>query len=252
MKFTYIIGYRHTDDRLRNLKSVLKWLKNFDCEIIIVESDTTSKKELLTEFNFKHIFVENNYPYNRSWMYNVGYKNSSTNFLLFGDADLIMKNEDLNKSIDLLTNYDCVNPYSTVLDLTEEETLNYLSTENIEELSKIEREGRLGTNMCGGLVAFTKKGFEEIGGWHEDFWGWGAEDDFMTIKVKHFLKYTDCTNRCYHLNHGKAGIDRNLYYRNLGILQQSSSVSKESFRNYINNIVSSIGDTEKIKKMQLK
>ena len=245
MKFSYIIGYRHTDDRLPNIKAVLNWLKNFDCEVIIVESDIESKKDLLSEFEFKHILLKNNLPYNRSWCYNVGYKIASTDYLVFGDADLIMNIQDINDGIDSLKEFDCVNPYTEVLDLDSNETLNYLKTENKDFLNTVKKPSRTGINMCGGMVMFTRSGFERIGGWNEDFWGWGAEDDFMTLKVEHFLKYINLENKCYHLNHNRALIDRNLYFRNLALLNQSKGATKEQFSDYINKVFPLIGNLEK-------
>ena len=247
MKFSYIIGFRYTNDRLRNLKSVLKWAQNFDCEMILVESDTTSKvNSLCLEYNFKHIFVYNGLPYNRSWVYNIGYKHSVNNYFLFGDADLIMDATELKTSMLLLNEFDCVSPYSKCIDLNDEETLNYIEKENISFLNSINREGREGINMCGGLVAFTRKGFEEIGGWDENFWGWGGEDDFMTIKTQHFLNYKKCENKCYHLKHENS--DKTLRYRNISILRRLFFVGKDNLRLYINAVKEKIGDIDKLKK----
>ena len=36
-----------------------------------------------------------------------------------------------------------------------------------------------------------KEALETIGGWPEEFFGWGAEDDAMSIKVRHFLKWKE-------------------------------------------------------------
>lgn len=249
MKFSYIIGFRHSNDRLRNLKSVLKWSQNFDCEMIVVESDVISKiSNLQLEYNFQHIFVDNSLPYNRSWMYNIGYKHSVNNYFLFGDADLIMNATELKTSISLLNEFDCVNPYSEVIDLNNEETLHYLEKENISFLNSINRGGRRGVNMCGGLVAFTRKGFEKVGGWDENFWGWGGEDDFMTIKTQHFLSYKNCRNKCYHLKHEDA--DKTLLYRNISILRELFFVGKDNLRSYIDTIEGKIGDIDKLKKFR--
>lgn len=245
MRFSYIIGYRYSEDRLRNLKFVLNWLKNFDCEVIIVESDVESKIEHLSGFDFKHIFTKNNYPYNRSWTYNVGWKYATTDKLVFGDADLIVMNDSLLQSVKLLDEYDCVNPYSSVQDLDEMETVRLLEKADLSILTQIDKPGRTGTNMCGGLVLFSREGFEKIGGWNEEFWGWGAEDDFMTIKVEFFLKYLNRDGKCYHMNHEKAAIDRNLYYRNLQILQAAKLTPKENFIGYMREVIKHIGQLQK-------
>ncbi len=54
MKFTYIIAYRHSEERFRNLQLVLDWLGSSPRDIILVESDRDSKLDCLKkEFNFK-------------------------------------------------------------------------------------------------------------------------------------------------------------------------------------------------------
>lgn len=250
MKFSYIIAFRYSSDRLRNIKSILNWLKNFDCEIIIVESDISSKIDSLSEFNFKHIFLPNNYPFNKSWCFNVGWMNSSSDKIVFGDADLIMNIDSLNQAVSQLDQYECVNPYSSVVDLSPIETDTYINSQNLTDLFSIERPGR-GENdhqkvpMCGGIILFQKESLNKVVGWCEDFWGWGAEDDFMSKKVEHYLKHINLKEKCYHLYHEKAPVFQDLYYRNLKIFSFSANASKEQFTEYLNKIVGTIGNLEK-------
>ena len=44
MKFSYIIAYKHNEERILNLKRVISWIKSLgDVEIIIVEQDDSPK-----------------------------------------------------------------------------------------------------------------------------------------------------------------------------------------------------------------
>jgi hypothetical protein len=250
MSFSYIIAYRHTSDRETNLKTILNWLKSFDCEVLIVESDIESKMSLFKDFQFSHIFLKNNFPFNKSWCFNVGYKNAKYDKIVFGDADLVMNKESFLSSLNLLDEFECVNPYSSVIDLTPGETIQYINTKDFSNLEKIERHGRGDTDnqkvpMCGGIIMFTKNSLDKIAGWNEDFWGWGAEDDCISIKVKHFLKYENIKGNCYHLFHNKAPIDTNLYYRNLTIYNNFMNAPKESFIPYIEQVAGTIGKIDK-------
>ena len=81
----------------------------------------------------------------------------------------------------------------------------------------------------------------KIGGWSEDFIGWGGEDDFQTIKVHHFLKWTELKAKCYHLYHGRDPIDQKQYQKTLQLLQKSKSMSKEEIQKTIVMSQSKIG-----------
>jgi hypothetical protein len=251
MSFSYIIAYRHSDDRIKNIESILEWVGSFQCEVIIVESDTTSKlSDLKSKFVFYHILLENNYPFNKSWCFNVGFKSAKNEKIVFGDADLIMNKDSLLSSIELLNEYECVNPYSSVVDLEKRETIEYFTSKDINKLFNIVRPGR-GENdhqkvpMCGGIILFQKQALEKVSGWNEDFWGWGAEDDFMSNKVLMFLTYKNIKEKCYHLYHEKAEINSNLYYRNLHIYNYFKQATKEQLIPYFESIKDKIGLLEK-------
>jgi predicted glycosyltransferase involved in capsule biosynthesis len=40
------------------------------------------------------------------------------------------------------------------------------------------------SNYCGGVVMFTESQFQRIGGYPNDFWGWGGEDDAFLLGIK--------------------------------------------------------------------
>jgi len=251
MDFSYIIAYRHSEDRIKNIESILEFISGFNCEIIIVESDIDSKlDELKSRFIFSHFLLVNDYPFNKSWCFNVGWKNAKSDNIVFGDADLIMKKESLLSSISMLDEYECVNPYTSVVDLDQNETNNFISTSDINTLLNISRPGRGETDhqkvpMCGGIILFQRKALERIVGWNEDFWGWGAEDDFISDKVIMFLKYININDRCYHLFHQKAQVDYNLYQRNVYIFNYFKQANKEQVEQYLLTIKDKIGLLEK-------
>lgn len=232
--FTYIIGYRHTPDRLNNLKRVLDWINCFGgVEVIVIEQDSHSK---ISHLNLKcrHIFLKSKELYNKSWSFNVATKYAKSNVIVFGDSDLIM---DPNRFIDglrLLDQYEMVNPYSSVVDLDGNE-----SSMQFEQMVLINRPGR-GENdhqkvpLCGGICMFRKESINKIGGWSEDFIGWGGEDDFQSVKVKNFLSYKELPNKCYHLFHNRTQPDMPAYQRNLQLLQTLSNLSKEDLVKYTN------------------
>ena len=244
--FTFIIGYRHKPDRLYNLRRTLDWVNGFsNSQVILVEQDKHTK---ISHLNLKceHIFVKSMAPYNRSWAFNVGLKYAKSNIIVFGDSDLIMKPDDFINAIRSMSEYEMVSPYSSVLDLTPQE-----SNLPLEEIVKINRPGRGETdnqkiNISGGIAIFSKDAIYKIGGWSEDFFSWGGEDDFQTIKVHNFLKWAELKAKCYHLFHNREAPDPIHYQRSLSILQKASTMSKEDLQKSINMSLTKIGMKNKL------
>jgi len=248
--FTYVISYRHSSERLNNLKRTLEWVNAFSgAEVIVVEQDKHSKlKDIILPC--KHIFIKSNMPFNKSWGFNVGLKYVNSNIVIFGDSDLIMDPNEFIKSVKLVETYDMINPYSSVIDLNSQES--GLSMENI---LSIKRPGRGETDiqkvpLCGGICIFRRDAIQRIGGWHEDFIGWGGEDDFQSVKVKNFLNWHENPATCYHLYHERTSPDMKWYQRNLQLLQKLSAMNPEELKKVINNVATKSGMKNKYDNFQ--
>jgi hypothetical protein len=245
-KFTYIIGYRHSNERIINLKRVLDWVTRFNgVEIILVEQDVSPKIPTFSLFGFKYIFTKSEMPYNRSWAFNVGLKSSTTEIVVFGDSDLIMNPNDLINSLNLLNQYDCVSPYTSVLDLDQRE-----SNLPFDKLISIPRPGRGETdnqkiNLCGGIVLYRKESALKIGGWNERFIGWGGEDNYQEFKTKNLLTWVENNARCYHLWHTRTPPDNKWYTRTMELLNKLVSMSTEDTIKIINVDIPKIGAKNK-------
>lgn len=240
-RLTYVIPYRFQMDRILNLRRVIDWLSGFSgIEIIIVEQDSHSK---ISHLNLKAnvVFIKNSGNFNKNWALNVGLKRAQTNTIAFGDSDLIMHPEHLIKSLEELGNYEYVNPYQSVIDLDPNE-----SSLPLGNILSIDRPGR-GENdhqkvpMCGGINLFRKDALIKIGGFPENFWGWGAEDDAQDVFVKNFLSWKQMPFKCYHLWHQRNSPDMSLYQKNLQTLAGFKNMSKEDLQKYINSSLPKIG-----------
>lgn len=236
LSFSFIILYRHSVERYNNLRRVLDWTSGFSgSETIVVEQDTHSKISNL-KLNCRHIFTKSNMPFNRSWGFNVGAKYANSNILVLTDCDLIMDPNKFIEAVKQIQSYDVVSPYSSVVDLTNQET--HMDINNIFNINRPGRgeDDNQKINICGGMTIFRKDAYEKIGGYHEDFVGWGGEDDFQAIKVKNFLTWTEVSGRCYHLYHERVAPDMKWYQRNLQLLQKLGEMSKEDLQKVINNV----------------
>jgi hypothetical protein len=234
--FTFIIAYRHKLDRLQNLRRVIDWILGFNgVELIIVEQDKSPKLPAYSLKGFKYIFTKSELPFNKSWAFNVGTKQSTTNAIVFGDSDLIMDPQEFINSVKLLEQYESVNPYTKVIDLEPQE--NGL---HIEKLKMINRPGRGETDiqktpMAGGIIMFRKDSLFKVGGFDENFIGWGGEDDYQSFKIKQLLTHIELPNRCYHLYHEKVKPDMMFYQRNLQLLNKLVIYTPQDTIKYIQN-----------------
>ena len=239
--FTYIIGYKHTTDRLNNLRRVLDWINGFvGVEVLLIEQDKHSKISHLG-LKAKHVFLKTDKPYNKSWAFNYATKISNSNIIVFADSDLIMNPNSFIDGLKMIEQYEMISPYKSVIDLDGQE-----STLPIENIISIDRPGRGETDhqkvpLCGGICIFRREAIYKIGGWNEEFIGWGAEDDFQSIKVRQFLTWIELENKCYHLYHDRTQPDMKWYQRNLQLLQKSAEMTKDQHSKMINNQMPKIG-----------
>ena len=240
--FTFIIAYRHRTDRLMNLRKVLEWIMGFNgVEIIVIEQDKSPKLPTFSLRGFKYIFTKSDLPFNKSWAFNVGLKNATTEAIVFGDSDIIMDPNAFISSLKLLEIYDVVSPYNRVIDLNQNEV-----GMTLDQMNMIDRVGRGETDiqkicLAGGIIMFRKEAIYRIGGWDQGFISWGAEDDYVSFKIKLLLNWFENPGKCYHIWHEKVKPEMALYNRNLQLLNKLVNLSVEDTRKYIGNSVPKIG-----------
>lgn len=197
MNASYLITFRDSDGtRLPLLKAVTAWLAELpQLEVIVVEQGAAPR--LASEDlgpNVRTLFVFNEGPFNKSRGLNVAARNASHELLATGDADMLMSCEALARALLVCRDhYDAVNPYSSLVDLTEQETRSLLRGDI--GLGAIQRRivsDRLPQGehicFCGGICVYRRDVYFALGGMDERFLGWGGEDDAMSINLE---RYTD-------------------------------------------------------------
>jgi hypothetical protein len=236
-----IINHRGTsEDRYKNLIAVIDYFKAFCDEIIVVEQDSSPK---LNIDGIKHIFVKNDGLFNRSWGFNIGINNATNEKIIFNDNDIFIDLNHLRDSYILLDNYNAVNPYSKIIDLSMDISNAFITT---KQLPKVNTGGRSGINFSGGMLLMNKSAILAIGGWDEDMRGWGGEDDLMTHKIFNLCTHEECNNTAYHLHHSRFITDTHQhdhYNINLLILSKIRSLNSDQLKEYYSNKI--IGDINK-------
>lgn len=229
---SYLITYRNSDPaRHRNLEHVLSSLSGQpDIEVILIEQDIKSHCNQATlPGRVRHLFVYNPGLFNKSWGLNLAAGLASTQKLIFADADMLLTEESYTQiKAQLNAGVDAINPYTELVDLSEDETeafltgLDYLSIERTEAQLNRKELGQC-PPFCGGVFATSRSLYLKCGGFDERFTGWGAEDDAMSMRLIHVAKQavTLSGQYAYHLWHPSVRdtrAQRAAYLRNLARL----------------------------------
>jgi hypothetical protein len=131
----------------------------------------------------------------RATAINDGVKRSKSNTIVISDGDLIIKDRLLKQAIEEVEKRGFIIPWGRCYDITESLTQNIIRTKKIDwkkarkdELKSV-RDIRH-DKMAGGIQVVLKTVFNKVGGYDEEFYGWGYEDtDFCRRIIKHLGNY---------------------------------------------------------------
>jgi len=176
--------------RLHHVKQALESvLKQPDSQVILVDWSCPDKTAEWAENTFqekypnlKTIRVPNQEHFHLSRARNIGAHRASGEFLCFLDCDMILK-EGFAEAC--------------------------LASMDSESFAMFAEDS---TSGFGGMIIVTKETFDEIGGYNEEFQGWGYEDtDFKDRVAKIVLKVRIPNNLATHIEHGDG--DRVKHYQ---------------------------------------
>lgn len=223
--FTFIIGYRHSLEKINSLRKTIDWINGFtNVDVMLIEQDTHSKISHLP-LKARHIFLKSDKPYNKSWGFNVGTKLSKSNIIVFSDLSIMDPNHFI-EAIKMIENYEMVSPYKKQIGLQPNE-----SGMQIPDILGIDRFSK-DKLISEGLCIFRKDSIQKIGGWPEDLIGSG-EDEFLSKKIKQFLNWTELEQKGYQFYNSDT-TNSTILQRNSQILQTLNNLSKEDLVKSIN------------------
>lgn len=247
-KYTYILAYKHSPDRLKALFRKLEWLKPIpDMEILLIEVGESSQLRNLN-LDVRHKFIKTEFgKFNKAWVFNIGFSFCKTEYVIFGDCDVIMRYQDFMASLKFLEQYDVVSPHSKLIDLSPME-----SRLPNDEIFKIDRLGRGEAiddmekiNICSGILMAKSRHISNVGGWSESYEGWGAEDDAFAHILTRTTSCIEIQYNAYHLWHKKAVVDRNQYDENLRHLTELKAMSDQQMEAFLVKNKQNIGKLNK-------
>ncbi len=208
--FSIVVAYKDGKNsfRRRNLTAVLDRCMELmpDAEIVVAEQ---GESEISTKMKpgIRRVHVDDGNRFHKTKLLNEAIKASTADVIVMVDGDSYL-NEDAVKSIrDGMAvlrqgHAGIVYPYNGVDYLTEGQTRTLLTGGTIN--SKFSFHGVHIQRQTGLCNMYLKSTWETVGGFDDEFYEWGAEDDAFTYKIKRLVgPVVRLSGYVYHLFHPK-------------------------------------------------
>ena len=201
-KVSYIFRYKEAgEERKQAQLFVLSYLRKCfsEMEIIVVEQGERQTLFPPEAWNINVILEEYTGVFNRCRPYNMGAAAAKGAILVFGDGDIFLKKEDYLTCFKATETFEAITPNKDLL-------LNVAIEDFEKHTFKFLKKRRL-TAFAGGMVMFTRTGFDKIGGWDERFVAWGHEDMAMSFLIFQKLRSKTFFLDFYHIDHPRTLAD---------------------------------------------
>lgn len=201
---SYVVPVRMTKDRNLSVKTVINNIKSQKyphIEILLVEHDSAIRTNDIS--CVKHILVSDrsNQAFNKSIAFNTGVINASHHSIVLHDGDLIAPDYYTREISDVLNHYESFHIGNKVL---------YLDHVNSSEVTRHQAVTQNLTCMRtvgyfeGGSLGCSKDTYIKVGGFCEDFYGYGCEDCEFFGRLRDGTNiYDNRTVNFIHLHHGR-------------------------------------------------
>jgi hypothetical protein len=262
---TFVTHLRYdSPDRLKNLETVINYLATnlADIKFIFIEDDKEHNKAFDTFPFLKGItsfsFVKNDSTYYRTRALNIGMKMAKSDIVVSMDTDCIVPIESIKACAKSLREGATVAwPYNGYfIDTSFELHDNFIKTSYDYDylLSGLDGNFKLPlvntykgyhvrctdtTHLgTGGFVMFNREKFLSIGGYNENFIGWGCEDNEILRRIdilghKHF-RDTRPEAICFHLFHRAAERAENPFFNaNSSEIHKIQAMDKQQLEEYM-------------------
>lgn len=230
------------EDRLRNIRNTLSYLRHhFDVNIIISEQDTSSKlHDMCKAFQCRHIYIETDEFFNRQRGVNLAAREATTPVIAHYDADILLKPQQIVGAVEAIKSgrVQMVYPYDGHFYDVPEKYFDIINeTKDLRNVD-LNECNLLTSNSDGGVVMFDREHYWKCGGANEHFKSVGYEDNEINARFKILgTKIARCEWPLWHLTHhrGITSFDHNPYIEfNRDYCLEISKMNKEELIEHIN------------------
>ena len=199
---TFIIHLRKdTEERALNVNTIIKHYRDTipNCKFIIVEDDKVFNFEYLVKLsNVHYMQLYNEGSHKKCEGYNLGLKHADTEIVCFLDIDCITSKENIYKAIDTVKSsrgicigYNGVCVYFSykakkLVNAANEDLYDFfdklVDKDNLVLNYTTENYHIANTKAVGGVLYGYKETFKQIGGFNNNFKGWGYEDNEIILR----------------------------------------------------------------------
>ena len=239
---TFIVPIRFdSEDRRNNFKTSMNYLlRNFDTNIIVLDSDKESNEDFVKSVSekIKYVFEKNDEKlFHRTRLLNNMTKMAETEIIVNYDVDVIFPVEQYVESKKKIEE-GCTMcfPYAGKFYDIPRKFFDLVNDDKLSEIP-LNQCTLFNPNSVGGAFFFHKNRYHEIGWENENFVSWGHEDWERIVRVQK-MGYEMCRTEgiLYHLTHSRTvnSNDRNPFYQFNGQeFNKVKNMSKENLHNYI-------------------
>lgn len=192
---TFIVPlYVESEDRLRNLGIVLRFIaRHFRTRVLVVEDTgkgaADRAKDITLGLEFEHLAVAgNDTPYfHKTWMANHGVAKTTTPMVVVHDSDIVMDRLQYVLARDAVRDgADAAFPYNgAVIDVPAENFVTFAQSLDAGSFDPLAPgNGYPGIGAHGGAVFFGRHAFDASGGFNETIVAWGLEDREMIERLE--------------------------------------------------------------------
>lgn len=172
-------------------------------EMIVVEHDT-ARRLPASIGPVKHVLVQSyDRPFNKSLAFNAGAAEATAPYMLLHDADLILPSGYASHAYKHLLSADAGHLGKAVLYLTPDSSTAVNATGLVTDSADCERAVGY---FEGGSLACRRATYWLVGGFNDDFWGYGVEDcEFYHRLAGNCAWREDRVFEFVHMWHGRSG-----------------------------------------------
>lgn len=202
---TYIVPFREQDrvDALQTVINNIRAQRFPEIEIILCEQDIVTKLKVESYSPVKYGRINQSYEhdFNKSMAFNYAVSMAQHEFLILHDADMLAIGKYTKMMVDKLSNHEACHMGATVLYADSNSTAS-INDKHVVIDAVYER---VVGYYEGGSFGIRNKAYWRIGGYNEDFYGYGNEDtEFYSrmSSLESFLSHRICN--FIHLYHGRS------------------------------------------------
>lgn len=228
-----------SNDRLRNLRVVINYIKKYFFTNILIGEASPSPNIKSTYRNCGYIYY-NTDIFHRTKLLNDLAMASCTAIVINCDADVLVDPLQISKAVNLIRSkkVDMVSPYAGKMVNIKAHKINELHHALNLFVIKAKDHELMNDNACGGILIWNKNSFMKYGMENENFIGWGCEDNERIIRAKKLgLEVHRMPGILYHLDHERTHdvtFGQEHYKENLAELEKVEKMNKENLEAYIN------------------